>query len=163
MNKENMMLLVRLLLLAVLVLGLLGPSFAQNPSPIPNPLPSLANSWTGMHSYIVFNPHGDFTSEYIQSIAPRYDFGWSFTSNLRNDLKTGNPNFINSLYVDATQGVYDLAWYQQNHPDWILYNCDRVTPLQAYDYLAVIPDFSNPDFVNWKWENIILPLTVNPQ
>src|SRR5262245_27070183 len=158
-----MMSLLRPLLLAVLVLGLLGPSFAQDPLPSQNPLPTLANSWTGMHSYIVFNPHGDFTSEYMQSIAWRYDFGWSVNNSYRHDLKAGNPNFINSLYVDATQGVYDLAWYKANHPDWILYNCDKVTPLQAYDYLAVIPDFSNPEFVNWKWENVILPLTVNEQ
>ena len=149
--------LVRLLLLAAIVLGLLGPSYAQDP------LPVLADSWTGMHSYVVFSPHGTFTSEFIKSIAPRYDFGWSVGGTFWTDFEIGNPSFINSLYVDATQGFNTLAWYQQNHPDWILYNCDRTTPLQAYDYLAVIPDFSNPAFVEWKWQNAILPLTINPQ
>ena len=76
--------LTRLILAAVILTGLLGPSYAQNP------LPQWADSWTGMHSYLVFSPHGTFTQSFIQSIAPRYDFGWSIGGTFRTDFKIGD-------------------------------------------------------------------------
>ena len=151
--------LVRLLLVVAILTSFvkLGPSFAQNP------LPTLADSWNGVHSYVVFSPKGTFTSSFIQSIAPRYDFGWSIGGTFRFDFEIGNPAFANSLYTDGSQGPNTLSWYQQNHPDWILYKCDRVTPLQAYDYFAVIPDFTNPAYVDFKWQTQMAQFGSYPQ
>ena len=116
--------LVRLLLVVAILTSFvkLGPSFAQNP------LPTLADSWNGVHSYVVFSPKGTFTSSFIQSIAPRYDFGWSIGGTFRFDFEIGNPAFANSLYTDGSQGPNTLSWYQQNHPDWILTMRPRHTP-----------------------------------
>src|SRR5262245_13728737 len=74
--------LVRLLLVVIILTSLvrLGPSYAQNP------LPVLDDSWSGVHSYVVYNPRGTFTSSFIQSIAPRYDFGWSVGGTYRFDF-----------------------------------------------------------------------------
>src|SRR5262249_36961597 len=47
--------------------------------------------------------------------------------------------------------VHDLAWYKANHPDWILYECDRVTPCLQYDYQAVVPDFTNPEVLDYQF------------
>src|SRR5262245_39652889 len=90
--------LVRLLLVVAILTSFvrLGPSYAQNP------LPVLADSWSGVHSYVVFSPRGTFTSSFIQAIAPRYDFGWSIGGTFRFDFEIGNPPFVNSLYTDGT-------------------------------------------------------------
>ena len=147
--------LTPLILSVVILTSVWSSSFAQTQ------LATLADSWSGVHTFVVFNPLGMYTASYVQSIATRFDFGWSH-GQYRNEIKAGNPSFINSVYVDGTQGYGTLEWYQQNHPDWILYKCDR-TPLLAYDYNAVIGDFTNPAYVDWKWQTVILPLTNNTQ
>src|SRR5262249_10907597 len=139
-------------LFAALILTSSGPSYAQAP------LPVWADSWNGVHSLLDFNPVGDFTDAYIQSIAWRFDFGLS-SSRYRVALKAGNPSFINSMYRDTLQYTsQNFAWFQANHPEWILYNCDRTTPIIVYDYRAPIPDFSDPAFLDFRWNTEFLPL-----
>ena len=146
------LLVTSLTLIGALFLTRLGPSYAQSP------LPVWADSWNGVHSLLDFNPVGDYTDAYIQSIAWRFDFGLS-SSKYRAALKAGNPSFINSMYRDALQYTsQNFAWFQANHPEWLLYNCDGVTPILVYDYRAVIPDFSNPAFVDFRWNTEFAPL-----
>src|SRR5262245_31212930 len=114
-HKGNSICKATLLVLSILILASLSSSsFAQSQ------LSTLADSSSGVHTFVVFNPLGMYTATYVQSIATRFDFGWS-VGQYRNEIKAGNPSFINSTYVDGTQGYNTLEWYQQNHPDWILY------------------------------------------
>jgi hypothetical protein len=71
-----------------------------------------------------------------------YDFSWS------DGAAGSNPDIVVGSYRDSIQGPQGLAWYQANHPDWILYDCDRVTPSLQYDYEAVSLDFTNPAVVD---------------
>src|SRR6185369_3042797 len=70
-GKSQSIPLVLVLLLAALAPISLVTAYAQTA------LPVLADSRTGMHSFMVFDVVGNFTSQYIQSIAWRFDFGWS--------------------------------------------------------------------------------------
>lgn len=43
---------------------------------------------------------------------------------------------------------FDIEWYKKNHPDWIMYKEDKVTPAYGYiyDYGGLVPlDVSNPE------------------
>src|SRR5439155_11292781 len=133
------------------------PSYAQSS------LPPFADSWNGVHSFLDFDPSIPWTTDsesLMQTIAWRYDFGFSAGKYL-SFLKAGNPSFVDTVYIDAVQTPQTLSWFNTYHPDWVLYQCDRVTPLRAYDYLALIPDFSNPEFVDYKWNTEFLPKVNN--
>src|SRR3989344_9031275 len=46
---------------------------------------------------------------------------------------------------DDSLSTHDLAWFQTNHPDWIEYQCDGVTPAYEYGSQNVPLDITNPD------------------
>jgi hypothetical protein len=52
---------------------------------------------------------------------------------------------------------FDLSWFLQNHPDWVMYRCDRKTVAFWGDETATggsVPlDFTNPDVVEWQIVN----------
>ncbi|MEV4395873.1 putative glycoside hydrolase [Nonomuraea sp. NPDC049607] len=51
-----------------------------------------------------------------------------------------------------------LAWYQTNHPDWIMYKEDRVTPvLQSGSSQAVTLDVANPAARQFMLDNLVKP------
>lgn len=69
--------------------------------------------------------------------------------------KSGNANIVTSWYApfdgDFT-AAHDLAWWKSNHPDWILYRCDRRTPAEL-DGLRNVPlDISNSAVVRWQMQ-----------
>ena len=52
---------------------------------------------------------------------------------------------------------FTLAWFQAEHPDWVMYRCDRKTVAFWGDEtarLGSVPlDFTNPDVVEWQMAN----------
>ncbi len=64
----------------------------------------------------------------VAAEAPHYDSVWgSFQPSVWNQ---NHPGMIVSRYVLPNEDVrlisgHDLTWFQQNHPDWILYACDN--------------------------------------
>ncbi|OAQ38020.1 hypothetical protein A5893_16790 [Pedobacter psychrophilus] len=53
-----------------------------------------------------------------------------------------------------------IEWYKQNHPDWIMYQEDKVTPAYGYiyDYGGLTPlDVSNPEVQEFYLNEFILP------
>jgi hypothetical protein len=114
------------------------------------------DSWDGFHSFLVFAPEPPQDAAVVTAAAPRYDFGWN--TRQYNAIIAGNPQFIFGQYASGTQNnwpSHTLAWYQANHPDWILYACDRTTPITEYDYAAVIPDFTNPAVIDDQWAYLV--------
>jgi sugar lactone lactonase YvrE len=67
---------------------------------------------------------------------------------------SASPTTIVSAYMtynrdpDASR---TLPWWKANHPSWVLYECDRVTPvtIDAADANIAL-DVSNPDVVAWQ-------------
>lgn len=54
----------------------------------------------------------------------------------------------------------DLKWYQENHPDWIMYQEDRKTPAYGYiySYGGLVPlDVSNPEVREYYLQKFIVP------
>jgi len=73
-----------------------------------------------------------------------------------------------SDYPDQPAGVYNTAyipysvdnftnsvqWYQQNHPDWLEYLCDRKTLAFEFGSTDLAPiDFANPAVRAYQWAN----------
>jgi len=86
--------------------------------------------------------------------------------------RTSNPNLRSSYYflmdTDASTSSWggighSLAWWQANHPDWILYKCDATTNsptmLPAYDGgLPNVPlDIHNPAVVQYQIAQVVGP------
>jgi hypothetical protein len=56
-------------------------------------------------------------------------------------------------------GGCTLDWFRQNHPRWIIYKADQVTPAYQYGDKAWIPvDVSNPDVQSWIKTYVFAPL-----
>lgn len=54
----------------------------------------------------------------------------------------------------------DIKWYQENHPDWVMYQEDRKTPAYGYiyDYGGLVPlDVSNPAVKEYYLQKFIMP------
>ncbi|WP_114791927.1 putative glycoside hydrolase [Niabella yanshanensis] len=55
---------------------------------------------------------------------------------------------------------FDIEWYKKNHPDWIIYKEDKVTPAYGYiyDYGGLVPlDVSNPEVREFYLKEFMLP------
>ncbi|MBB5438369.1 hypothetical protein HDC92_002045 [Pedobacter sp. AK017] len=53
-----------------------------------------------------------------------------------------------------------IAWYQEHHPDWVMYQEDRITPAYGYvySYGGLTPlDVSNPEVQEFYFNTFILP------
>jgi Hypothetical glycosyl hydrolase family 15 len=101
------------------------------------------------------------------SLAKYYDFVWGADPDKVAAFRTGNPNILLSYYISFFRdtGVFlnqeahhDLEYWKANHPDWILYQCDRTTPAYEDNQMNVIPfDFSNPNLITWQVQTYALP------
>lgn len=124
-------------------------SVAQQPSLQASPNQSMGDTWTGIHAFQVFD-YGISYSQ-AQNDAHRYNVVWG--PGKVSAWKNGNPNIIAAWYApfdgDFTTH-HDLTWWKANHPDWVLYRCNK-TQLASLDGLKNIPlDISNPAVVKWQ-------------
>jgi hypothetical protein len=56
-------------------------------------------------------------------------------------------------------GGCDLAWLRANHPDWIVYKTDQVTPAYMFGNKDFPPvDIANPQVQRWLIDNYYAPL-----
>lgn len=126
--------------------------------PIPN-LPGrgpaiFGDTWLNIHAFQVFDgrvPHHQAVHD-----ASRYDLVWGTVQ--PTAWRTGNPSIITSYYApfegDFTL-AHGLAWWQQNHPDWILYKCNKKTPAWPGGLRNVPLDISNPAVVSWQMQTYV--------
>ncbi|NUR89441.1 MAG: hypothetical protein HOY71_35605 [Nonomuraea sp.] len=55
--------------------------------------------------------------------------------------------------------THTLAWYQANHPDWVVYQADRVTPAWEFGNTLYVPvDFTNPAVRTHYFTTFVEPL-----
>ena len=100
------------------------------------------------------------STQQIQNEAPRYDAVWGAA---QPQVWLGaHPGMIVSRYFipqeDRSQlSGHDLAWWQSNHPDWILYACDsKNNPTHDLAYWSGVDrpdvplDFHNPAVVDYQ-------------
>ncbi|WP_329373497.1 putative glycoside hydrolase [Streptomyces sp. NBC_00669] len=54
---------------------------------------------------------------------------------------------------------HDLAWYQANHPDWVVYQADQATPAYEFGNTTYLPiDFTNPAVRTYYYDTYVQPL-----
>lgn len=74
-----------------------------------------------------FSSHQPMTTQQIEQEAPHEDAVWgAFSPDVWN---SSHPGMYVSRYMlpvedDNLVSGHNLSWWQQNHPDWILYACD---------------------------------------
>lgn len=101
----------------------------------------------------------------IDQDASRYNFVWgSFNP---QPWRQSNPSALVSRYYIIEEdneliSGHNLAWWQANHPDWILYACDSsgnpthdlaYTPGESFQDVAL--NFENPSVVQYQLQNLI--------
>lgn len=104
------------------------------------------------------------TPAQIQSDAPHYDAVWGASNAQIWDA--AHPGMIVSRYFipqeDRSElSGHDLAWFQSNHPDWILYAC-RADGTPTHDFAFwggvgrpdVPLDFHNPAVIDYQVRQI---------
>jgi len=106
----------------------------------------------------------DFHMTAAQRIAagPRYDVVWG--GNYPAQWLTKHASIVVSYYfiMEQSDPKHTLAWYQANHPDWILYNCTSSgTPTHTVAYMpgqtSVPLDIRNPSVVDFQIRTMAAP------
>jgi hypothetical protein len=108
------------------------------------------------------------SSSQITAEAPYEDAVWgTFSPSYWN---AGHPGMIVSRYLmpfddDYAVSGHDLNWWQQNHPDWILYACDQnnnPTHYVARDdgFPNVLLDIHNPQVIQYQISGEVGPYMV---
>lgn len=109
--------------------------------------------WDGVKS------HTPMSSSQIQAEASHEDAVWGAFS--PGTWNAAHPGMIVSRYLlpvedDNSMSGHDLNWWQQNHPDWILYACDsqgnptKQLAWSTANFPDVPLDFSNPSVVQYQ-------------
>jgi hypothetical protein len=112
---------------------------------------AFPNSSQSVHYFNTFDNAMD--NESIISAAPRTDYVWgAYPINVKL-WKQHNPNVVLSAYMsyDCDTTGEPLSWWQEDHPSWVLYKCDRTTP--AFGPCLSL-DVSNPDVIDWQVPNL---------
>ena len=92
----------------------------------------------------------------------KLDFIWSVENAMEVQAyrKTMGPRAILSKYLAFTLNSMpasingslvssNLTWWQQHHPSWVVYKCDRKTPA-TYWGNGIPLDISNPEVLQWQ-------------
>ena len=144
------------------------PTPAATPTPVAAPTPSGSSGSTlgriALHQVFDFS----MTSTQAASEGPRYNLVWG--SHVPSGWRSTNSSLIASYYYIMLQSTssYNLAWYQANHPDWILYNCTSAnvpthTPayMQNGAYGTNVPlDIHNPAVISFQIRNMAAPAAI---
>lgn len=93
------------------------------------------------------------------AVAKYYDFVWGAAVDHVQAIRAGNPKIFIAYYIPfhrdsgtfaRPDAIHDLSYWQANHPDWVLYKCDRVTPAYEFGDPNIPLDFSNPALISWQ-------------
>jgi hypothetical protein len=108
----------------------------------------------GIHPFVTFDY--DIAPAAIPAIGTRTLFVWGARARNVEAWHRARPGLIVSHYVPFNRdpGDQDLAHWTSAHPDWILYECDRRTPVFQQGTPTPTFDLTNPDVVHWQLANI---------
>ena len=100
----------------------------------------------GIHLEMVFNYlQADITKE-----SGHVDMVWG------SNYATAPSGVYNTAYIpySVDNFSYSVSWYQQNHPDWLEYQCDQKTLAFEFGTTTLAPlDFANPEVQAFQWSN----------
>ncbi len=99
-----------------------------------------------IHLEMVFN----FDQQDLSQESGAVDLVWG------SSYATQPTGMYNSAYIPYAEDNYgySVSWYQQNHPDWLEYQCDKKTLAFEFGSTTIAPlDFANPDVMQFQWTN----------
>lgn len=122
---------------------------------------------TGVGLFQVFDAMGTprISEGEAEADARRYGIVWGARPGMPSSWRAGNSNIAASYYFPQETDLsfeswggagHTLAWWQANHPDWILYSCTaNGTPTRIPAYVGGLPnnvplDFHNPSVVSYQ-------------
>jgi hypothetical protein len=118
--------------------------------------PPIAFSDTsdGIHPFLTFDYQIDPAA--IPAIGARTLFVWGARARNVEAWHRARPGLIVSHYVPFNRDPedHDLDYWRSTHPDWILYQCDRRTPVFQQGAPAFTFDLANPEVVRWQLAHI---------
>jgi Hypothetical glycosyl hydrolase family 15 len=136
------------LCILMLLLGI-GSSHSKPKDPI--------DTWENIHTFLVFDNN---VTENELTLLSRYDFIWGAGTYVHTHQPPIPPKMLVTFYMtgDRDDNAWfivnnvhrDLAWYQLNHPDWIVYQCDRQNPAYEFGQPLVPIDISNPGVIAFQ-------------
>lgn len=113
--------------------------------------PDIDDTTVGFHAIQIFDERRNNFISIAEATANggRYGAVWGSRQPTVIPWQTNNPKNRPLLYTlfDAdspNQFGQNLEWWQKNHPDWILYECDKRTVAYVPGLPEVPLDFSNP-------------------
>ncbi len=122
------------------------------------------NTWTNIHRFLTF----DYKIDNPSAVAQKYDFVWGANYKNLAAYRSANPHIVLSYYfpmhrnhgdfIDTALGKQQgLDYWRAQHPDWVLYKCDRTTP--AYEYYDPNMPFilTDPTILNWMVQSFAVP------
>src|SRR5579859_13309 len=142
-----------------------------NPSTVPGVRPFI-DTWNNIHIFQTFDFY--YRSYQISQYAKSFDMVWgagqeqSYTPAL---WRRYNPNIILPYYIPlnrdggtiADPGIGGLVgrinYWKANHPDWVLYQCDRTTPVTQFGNPNIALDISNPAVQDWQMQTYMQPIS----
>ncbi len=147
------------------------PTARPTPTPISVPPPTrISSTWGKIALFQVFDyraRHGMTTGQILQD-GSRYDAVWG--GSRASSWTRSHPSMLVSLYFIQEQdwiqaGGHNLAWWQANHPDWILYACDGAgTPTHHIAYMhgeTNVPlDIHNPSVADYQIRQTFGPYAI---
>lgn len=99
-----------------------------------------------IHLEMVFN----YNVTNINTEAGVVDMVWA------SNYPTEPPRVYNTTYIPYSVDNFtnSVSWYQQHHPDWLEYLCDRKTLAFEFGATNLAPiDFANPAVQAYQWAN----------
>lgn len=129
----------------------------------PNPTPRVPSSST-TPLFVTFDagiPPSDITPT-VTPFLHQIKFVWGASTRNVDAWRRASPNTSLSYYMPYSRSPaasvgFDLAFWLSEHPDWILYRCDRRTVAfwdgESGNTGSVPLDFTSPDVIEWQVRN----------
>lgn len=137
------------------------PTSTTIPGSVPGVRPFI-DTWDNIHLFLSF----DYKIPQPSAIANHYDFIWGADTDNVSSFRSSNPNMFITSYMPFNRdhgtftdssAIHDLSYWKSVHPDWILYQCDRVTPAYLDGNPNIPLDFTNPAVVSWQIQSYAQP------
>ncbi len=114
------------------------------------PPPFVEDTYDGIHAFLTF----DYNVMDVQTAAAHDVFVWGADiEHVPAYRGSTNPGITLSSYIPWTRdpnGMHNLAYWQNLHPDWIVYRCDQTTPVLEFSDPNLTLDISNPAVIDWQ-------------
>jgi hypothetical protein len=130
------------------------PIYTTHPGSVSGVRPFI-DTWDNIHLFMSF----DYKIPKPSVIANHYDFIWGADTDNVSPFRLNNPKMFITYYIPFNRdhgtfsnpnAYHDLNYWKSVHPDWILYQCDRVTPAYIDGNPNIPFNFVNPAVISWQ-------------